>query len=35
MEHIDGVKQLADLLMKPLDQGWFETLHNDIGVRDY
>jgi len=35
VEHIDRVTQLADLLIKPLNQVWFETLHNDMGVRDY
>jgi len=34
MEHIEGVKQLADLLMKPLDRVRFETLH-DMDVRVY
>ena len=35
VEHIDGVKQLADLLTKPLDRVRFETPRNDIGFRDY
>jgi hypothetical protein len=32
MEHINSVKQSADLLMKPLDQVRFETLLDDMGV---
>jgi len=31
--HMYGVKQLADLLMKLLDQVWFETKHNDVCLR--
>ena len=32
VEHIDRVKQLPDLLAKPVDRVRFETLYNDIGV---
>jgi hypothetical protein len=32
VKHIDGLKQLADLLTKPLDQMRVENLRNDIGV---
>ena len=35
MEHIDGIKQSTDFLMKAMDRVRFETLHNDMGVRGY
>jgi len=33
VQHTDGVK--ADFLTKPWDRLRFETLRNDMGVRDY
>jgi hypothetical protein len=35
VKHIDGVKQSADLLTKPLDRVQFEIQCNDMCVRDY
>jgi len=35
LEHIDGLKQLGDLLAKPLDRMGFEELLNDMGVQDH
>jgi hypothetical protein len=34
LEHIDRLKQLGDLLAKPLDRMGFEELLNDMVVRD-
>ena len=35
VEHIDRVKQLENLLTKPLDRVQFQTLCNEMGVQDY
>lgn len=35
VEHIDGLKQLADVLTIPLDRTRVETLGNDVRVREY
>jgi hypothetical protein len=32
IEHVDGRKQQADLLTKPIERGRFEVLCREIGV---
>jgi hypothetical protein len=32
IEHVDGRKQLADFLTKPIEHGRFEVLCREIGI---